>query len=197
MKKFLNYAILFLAFSGFAIACSTTPAAVRDSKVDMISLEGKVVFTISVPHYTEAKEVSAFTGGITAVTGSLKTLPTVPEDIKTKTKEVVNSTLMESNATVEGIITVLNKLGKFDYLLLVTSESTNVSATIMGFPISSQGGVMVNSKLYDASTKTFISQASTPSVTEVPAGLPEAEKGKIIAITNAARNGIKSLLEAK
>ncbi|MCG9876021.1 MAG: hypothetical protein MH321_14690 [Leptospiraceae bacterium] len=195
MKKIFISAILFVAINGFAIACSTSPAAVRESKVDLISLEGKAIITIAVPHYSDAKEISAFTSGITAVTGSLKTLPTVPEDIKTKTKEVVNSTLMESNATVEVIITTLNKLGKFDYLLLVTSEQTQVSATIMGFPISSQGGVTVNAKLYDASTKTFISQASTPGVTEAPAGLPEADKAKLAAISNAARNGIKALLE--
>ncbi|MDZ4726849.1 MAG: hypothetical protein SH817_11885 [Leptospira sp.] len=188
--------IISLLTIGFLFAyCSTSPTKSRVSELDSIEIKGKSVFTISIPHLTEASEVGAFTSGLTLVTGSMKVLPTVPEDIKAKTKELVDSTLTESNSTVETIITVANKLGKFDYLLLVTSEEADIATVIFGIPISSQKGMLVKTKLYDASVKAFVSQASVPSITAIPAGIPDADKAKLAIISDAARKGVTTLIK--
>lgn len=191
MLKYI--AVLSLLIS--VLNCSTSPTKTRVSEIDSIEIKGKSVFTISIPHLMEASEVGAFTSGIVLITGSLKTLPTVPEDLKSKTKEIVNSTLTESNQAVDVVITIANKLGKFDYLLLVTSEEVAITSTIFGIPISSQKGILVNSKLYDAASKSFVSSASVPAITEIPPTLPDADKAKLAVITEAARKGILTLIK--
>ncbi len=50
------------------------------------------------------------------------------------------------------------------------------------------------SKLYDATEKKFISQASVPSVTTIPPGIPDADKAKLVEISDAARKGGTTLI---
>lgn len=185
MNKIYFICLLMIAL---LINCSTAPVKVRVPEKGKRAL-GNSVVTISVPHYSDAKDIAAFVAGLTGITGSMKTMPTIPEDLKVISRSAIEASLSSQigNASMTALLDAANKVASFDSLLLVYTDPITITDSILGFTINSSPGMMVNAAIYDSKAKSFIVACRYPQkVSDGPT--------RIMNINTGASSALKYLI---
>lgn len=95
----------------------------------------------------------------------------------------------EDGGKLSTIVDVVKKIGKFDTILVVLTDSTLIRTSILGFEIEASPAILVSAGLYDVASGKYIATVYYPERI--------FESSKILNITTAGKNSISTLLEGK